>query len=476
MESLVSKKVYSVSELTYSIKNLLEAQFAFISVKGEISNLRVQSSGHSYFSLKDSSSQLSAVLFKGNARKISKKIKEGDQVILTGEISVYPPRGNYQLIVREIHFLGLGELLLKLHELKKKLKEKGYFNQDKKQKLPAIPTKIGIVTSPTGAVIQDVINVLKRRHPGFHLILNPVKVQGEGSAEEIALAIAEFNKYKLADVLIIGRGGGSLEDLWAFNEEIVADAILQSKIPIISAVGHETDTSIADFVADIRAPTPSAAAEIVIAEKEQLLQNLKNLEKQLKKALFSQIANLRNQLMQIQKQPFLANPYLFISPTAQKLDELQANLDFSIKNILKQNKNLLLYYFKQCQALSPLAQLNLLKQKLNSLRKETTISIKNTLNQKKMAFSPLIFQENLKSNFFKILENKKEKLRNLKKIKNSIDPKNLLKKGYSILFSQKDESIILSFKNLPRDKKFFALLSDGKILAKSEGVVYGEKK
>ena len=429
METLLSKKVYTVSELTYTIKNLLESKFSLISVKGEISNLREQSSGHIYFSLKDTSAQLSAVLFRGNAAKLAKKPKEGDQVILVGEMSVYLPRGGYQLIVREVHFLGLGELLLKLHQLKEELKTAGYFDPQRKKKLPSLPKRIGVVTSPTGAVIQDIINVLKRRHPGFQLVLNPVKVQGEGAAEEIAQAIADFNKYDLADVLIVGRGGGSLEDLWAFNEKIVAKAIFDSKIPIISAVGHETDTSIADFVADLRAPTPSAAAEIVILERETLVKEIKTKQVQILSALKAQIQGLKKELGAFQKQPLLTNPYLLLSATEQRLDEIRSALDVNIKNTLEQNKNLLLACMKQSRALSPQNKLILLKQKLESL--------KNHLN--------------------------------------SIDPNNLLKKGYSILFSQKDGSTILSTEKLAKGTDFYALLSDGKILAKSEGVYHGKK-
>ncbi len=429
METLLSKKVYTVSELTYTIKNLLETKFSLFSVKGEISNLREQSSGHIYFSLKDASAQLSAVLFRGNSKNLSKKPKEGDQVILTGEMSVYPPRGNYQLIVREIHFLGFGELLLKLHELKEELKQKGYFDPQHKKKLPSLPKRIGVITSPTGAVIQDIINVLKRRHPGFQLILNPVKVQGEGAAEEIAQAINDCNKYDLADVLIVGRGGGSLEDLWAFNEKIVAKAIFDSKIPIISAVGHETDTSIADFVADLRAPTPSAAAELVILERESLVKEIKTLERQIVSVQTAQIQSLRTQVNSFQKQPLLSNPYNLLSATEQRIDEIQAALDVNIKNTLLQNKNLLLAYFKQSRALSPKNKLLMLKQKLESLKNHLI----------------------------------------------SIDPNNLLKKGYSILFSEKDGSTILSTEKLSKGTNFYALVSDGKILAKSEGV-YDSKK
>jgi exodeoxyribonuclease VII large subunit len=260
-------KALSVTELTSQIKQQLETGFSSIYVKGEISNIKLQASGHYYFTLKDAGSQISCVLFKGHTKALSRAPKEGDQVVVQGDISVYAPRGNYQLLVKTIEYVGIGTLLMQLHMLKEKLQAEGLFDKSRKKLLPRFPKIIGVITSPTGAVIQDILTVLERRSSGMHLILNPVKVQGEGSAEEIARAIDDCNRYAICDVLIVGRGGGSLEDLWAFNEEIVVRAIARSQIPIISAVGHETDVSLSDFVADVRAPTPSAAAEICTAEK-----------------------------------------------------------------------------------------------------------------------------------------------------------------------------------------------------------------
>ncbi len=264
----------TVSQLTNAIKLNLESTFPRIHLQGEISNFKVQTSGHLYFSLKDVHAQISVVMFKADASLLKIMPKAGDQVIVKGALNVYPPKGNYQLIVRELAYVGIGELLQKLEALKFKLHQMGWFKNSHKKPLPRFPQRIGVVTSPTGAVIQDILNVLSRRFSGFHLILNPVKVQGEGAADEISQAIEDFNRYQSVDVMIVGRGGGSLEDLWAFNEEIVAKAIFHSQIPIISAVGHETDHCIADYVADVRAPTPSAAAEIVIAEKKQQIDYL----------------------------------------------------------------------------------------------------------------------------------------------------------------------------------------------------------
>lgn len=320
-------KVFSVSELTSAIKGVLEPTFRGISVKGEISNFKLQTSGHLYFSLKDAGSQISAVLFKGSAKDLPRLPKEGDQVIATGEISLYAPRGQYQIVIRELQFLGVGELLLKLHQLKENLQAKGWFDPQRKKPLPKLPRRIGVVTSPTGAVIQDILNILTRRFAGFQVLLNPVKVQGEGAAQEIAQAIYDFNKYNLADVLIIGRGGGSIEDLWAFNEEIVAKAIFESKIPIISAVGHETDFTIADWVADMRAPTPSAAAEIAIAEKANLLRFLEGTQSFCRQRVSSQITQYKQRVSALQKHPLLSSPYGVLSPAIQRLDDFSRQLE-----------------------------------------------------------------------------------------------------------------------------------------------------
>ncbi len=320
-------KVFSVSELTFAIKGVLEPSFRGIAVKGEISNFKLQSSGHLYFSLKDANAQISAVLFKGNAASLPKLPKEGDQVIASGEISLYAPRGQYQIVIRELQFLGVGELLLKLHQLKEELSKRGWFDPERKKPLPKHPRRIGVVTSPTGAVIQDILHVLTRRFAGVQILLNPVKVQGEGAALEIAQAIDDFNRFHLADLLIVGRGGGSIEDLWAFNEERVAKAIFESKIPIISAVGHETDFTIADWVADVRAPTPSAAAEIAISEKAALLQFLEGVKAQCRQRILQQIAQSKQHLNALKKHPLLSSPYGVLAPAIQRLDDFARGLE-----------------------------------------------------------------------------------------------------------------------------------------------------
>ncbi|NGX33005.1 MAG: Exodeoxyribonuclease 7 large subunit [Candidatus Anoxychlamydiales bacterium] len=445
MQTQYTNKVLTVSELTYAIKSLLEKNFTFITISGEISNFKHQSSGHMYFSLKDSSSQISVALFRGNAKNLEKIPKDGDEVIIEAEMSVYPPRGNYQLIARKLSYSGKGDLLIKLNELKEKLKSEGLFDKSHKKDLPILPKKIGIVTSPTGSVIQDILNVLKRRFSNFHLILNPVKVQGEGSSLEIARAIDDFNKYNLVDVIIVGRGGGSLEDLWAFNEEIVAIAIFKSTIPIISAVGHETDVSISDFVADVRAPTPSAAAEIVIKEKAQFLDTLKYFETQIIKNISYKLENLKLQLNNFKNQSVFTSPYTILGKQMQMLDDLKNSIDSSIKQKLRSQKEILKLIYNQTKSLNPQMKIEDFRNELSEFSKRLNLSCNNNL---------LI---------------KKERLEKLVDHLKAIDPKNLLKKGYSILFNEKDNSIILSTKDINESDKISAMVSDGKIYATVEG-------
>ena len=268
--------IYSITELTHEIKLLLETTIPVIWTEGEISNFKHHSSGHMYFSLKDSGAQIPCVMWRSRGEKLSFMPKDGMKVLAQGRVTVYEKRGAYQLDVAKLQQSGVGDLQLALEALKQKLKEEGLFEQEFKKPLPGYPERIGIVTSPTGAAIEDMINVINRRFSGVELILYPVKVQGEGAAGEIADAIDTFNEYGEVDVLIVGRGGGSLEDLWAFNEEIVARAIFRSGIPVVSAVGHEIDFSISDFVADMRAPTPSAAAELVVPEKDELMERIRS--------------------------------------------------------------------------------------------------------------------------------------------------------------------------------------------------------
>lgn len=475
--------ILTVTQLTQAIKVSLESTFPLVCLQGEISNFKLQTSGHLYFSLKDENAQIAAVMFRSDAALLKLMPKGGDQVVVKAEINVYPAKGNYQLIVRELSYVGIGELLQKLEHLKMKLHQKGWFKASRKKPLPQFPKCIGVVTSPTGAVIQDILNVLSRRFSGFHLILNPVKVQGEGAAQEIAQAIQQFNQHNLVDVIIVGRGGGSLEDLWAFNEEIVAEAIFNSRIPIVSAVGHETDHCIADYVADVRAPTPSAAAEIVISEKSQQLDFLSNIKKRMQQTLMHLIQKDRFRLTGLLKHPLLSRPLTFLEVRMQKLDDSRLDLNLAMQQLLQLKKHQLEVRSRQSLALKPTTQIAHFKQKLNYWDRALTQNLTTQLAREKALLNQKIFHlkhiwsskqfqrrnqfdgDRLTKQLDQLMhyqvKSHHEKLNNIIATFEAVDPRNLLNKGYSILFSEKDHSVINSVHKLKKQQKAILRLSDG---------------
>ncbi len=303
---IAARRVLSVTELNVRVRDLLEAQFVEVWVEGELSNCRVWNTGHLYFTLKDAAAQVRAVIFRSALRYLKFKPEDGLRVVARGRISVYEPKGEYQLICEHLEPHGLGALQLAFDQLKKRLQEEGLFDQGRKRPLPALPRKIGIVTSLDGAAIRDIIKVLRRRYANAHLIIRPARVQGEGAALEIARALRAIGRLPGVDVLIVGRGGGSIEDLWAFNEEIVARAIALSPVPVISAVGHETDVTIADFVADLRAPTPSAAAEMVVAAKDDFVSRIDRLHDRLGAVTRARVQGLSRRVHAIGGRPAFA--------------------------------------------------------------------------------------------------------------------------------------------------------------------------
>ncbi len=319
-------RIYSVNDITEDIKSILEAAFDGVWIEGEISNYRVAASNHAYFVLKDDRSQIRSVMFRHQKSRLRFDPEDGDQVLLFGRISVYNARGEYQIIAENMEPRGLGALQKAFEQLKARLSKEGLFEESKKVEIPWFPWKVGIITSPTGAAVRDIIEVISRRNSNVSILLNPVKVQGEGSAEEIAEAIEQMNELSDVDVLIVGRGGGSIEDLWAFNEEIVARAIHDSKIPIISAVGHEIDFTIADFVADLRAPTPSAAAELAVPELSDVMSQLRANTETLIKSVQEKIEGQRQQLTNYTNRRFFRSPMEIIQPAAQRLDDLNQRL------------------------------------------------------------------------------------------------------------------------------------------------------
>jgi len=349
----MSRKIYTVSELTKEIRSLLEDSFPFVWVEGEISDLRMPGSGHIYFSLKDEYTQLKCIMFRSNALNLINPPKDGMKVRVCGKVSVYEKGGIYQLYVEELYPVGIGELTVAFERLKKKLSNEGLFDETKKKNLPEFPQTIGIVTSPTGAAVKDIINITHRRFPSSKLVLNPVKVQGEGASEEIARAIDEFNQYGKVDVLIVGRGGGSLEDLWAFNEEVVARAIYRSKIPVISAVGHEIDYTISDFVSDKRAPTPSAAAEIAVPDKIELLRKTENFSDRMSDVIYKRIENLKEKLDTIEKSYGFKRSEDVLRQRFQNVDEIEKMFEMNFFHKFETIKNRLSFLELQLNSLNP---------------------------------------------------------------------------------------------------------------------------
>jgi exodeoxyribonuclease VII large subunit len=318
---------FTVTELTRHIKQVLETGFTSVVVVGEISNLKRHTSGHVYFTLKDDSAQLSAVLWRSRVPALSFMPQDGMKVIATGRITVYEVRGVYQIDVSSLKPLGVGELQIAFERLKEKLGAEGLFDAGRKKPLPEYPERIGLVTSRTGAVLHDMINVFRRRFPALTLVLVPARVQGAGAAEEIAGGIRDLNEYGRVDLIIIARGGGSLEDLWAFNEEAVARAIASSRLPVVSAVGHEVDFTIADFVADLRAPTPSAAAEMVVKDRSGILEILRDFAYTMREAVVFQLQQHRDTIHNLLKSHAFNRPVDLLHSHSQHIDELTRSMN-----------------------------------------------------------------------------------------------------------------------------------------------------
>lgn len=335
----MAEKIYSVSELTKEIKQILEGSFPKIWVEGEISNYIRHSSGHRYFTIKDSGAQLRAVMWRWTGQYLRFEPQDGMKVRASGQITVYEKSGQYQLIVSSITPAGIGELELAFQQLKARLAEEGLFDPQYKVAIPEFPETIGVITSPTGAAIRDILNITRRRAPWVKIILWPVAVQGEGAAEQIAHAIDGFNKLKITDVLIVGRGGGSLEDLWAFNEEIVARTIFKSKIPVISAVGHEIDFAISDFVADLRAPTPSAAAEIAVPDGESLKERIESAKRSIFVSLKQALVDGASRLREMESRYGLRRPLEIIAQRAQRSDDLTHLLNLNMTHRMSSFKD-----------------------------------------------------------------------------------------------------------------------------------------
>ncbi len=339
LQLIPERKIYSVTELSREIKGLLEGKFPDVWVTGEVSNFRAAGSGHYYFTLKDAGAQLRAVCFRNQARYLKFKPQDGISVIARGRLSIYEARGEYQLYIEYLEPAGLGALQLAFEQLKAKLAAEGLFDSARKKPLPMLPRAIGVVTSPSGAAIRDILRILKRRFRNMSVLIYPAQVQGEGAAQDIVEGIEYFNKHALADVLIVGRGGGSLEDLWAFNEEVVARAIAKSKIPTISAVGHETDFTIADFVADLRAPTPSAAAELVVHRKQDFISELEYRARRMTQALRLKLSEARQRFVALRMHSVFQMLGTRIAARAQRVDEATVEMNRLIREKLTESRH-----------------------------------------------------------------------------------------------------------------------------------------
>ena len=359
-----TRKIWTVSEINRAVREILEDTFERVWVEGEVSNYRLYPSGHAYFSLKDSDGQLSSAIFRFATRGIRFEVKDGLAVLALGELTIYERRGQYQLVVERLEPKGKGALQLAFEQLKARLQKEGLFDEERKKPLPSLPRKIGIVTSPKGAAVRDIINVLTRRFAGIGILINPVRVQGEGAAEEIAAAIEEFNGMRGIDALIVGRGGGSIEDLWAFNEEVVARAIAASQIPVISAVGHEIDFTIADFTADLRVPTPSAAAELVVESREHLEAKVEGMKRHLASAGSRTLERARNRLESLAVHRMIVDTRRRLRELTQLLDDLGDGLRERALGLIGSRRQALAGLRDALAHLSPRGRQALLRERL----------------------------------------------------------------------------------------------------------------
>lgn len=433
----VFKNILTVSELTRMIKQELEFKFSDVLIEGEISNLKKHSSGHVYFTLKDKDSQIKAVLFRGNSWRVKFSIEAGLKVVCGGRINLYEPRGEYSIIVETIEPKGIGSLQLAYEQLKKRLLNEGLFDEQKKKPLPFLPRRIGVVTSPTSAAVRDIISVLHRRFPNLQIMIYPVNVQGEGAAHNIASAIDWFNEKENVDLLIVGRGGGSLEDLWAFNEEELARAIFNSTIPIISAVGHETDYSISDFVADVRAATPSAAAEIAVREQENLLLEVTRRRNLLQYHLGKRLSEHR--LTSNAYANRLSSPKTLVEKYFLRIDELSYRLTGSVEKKITSLREVVLY--RHNGILQNAIRTDAYKLQLSSLL--------SSLEQKwNVRFSD---HKNLVHNLVIRLS--------------SSNPTSILKKGYSVVRHASTGQVIKNADDVAPGDRIDLTLLNGKIFA-----------
>lgn len=439
-----TKSIYSVSKLTAEIKSILEEKYPFIWLNGEISNLAKPSSGHVYFTLKDKKSQISAVMFRNQHRNVKFDLQNGQEINGFGRISLYEPRGSYQFIFEFVEPKGAGALQLAFEQLKEKLSNEGLFNEAHKKQLPFLPNRIGVITSTTGAVIHDISTVVNRRFPNTIIEIAPVNVQGANAEHEIASALTMLNTRNLTGVIIIARGGGSLEDLAAFNSETVARAVFDSEIPVISAVGHETDYTICDFVSDLRAPTPSAAAEIAVPDKGILKQRVISLQTALLGSFNYALSKKRTELEKLSSR--LINPKRKIDDLQFLIEDYRQQMFKTMQNRIKTIRESLNWKTEKLKICSPL---------------QTCTLLRNNLNYS---------NERLTSAMLSSVQNKKLRLNELTGRLNSLNPSAVIERGYSITRTIPEGAIVTDSKTVHTSQNIEVILAKGSLICRVKGV------
>ena len=434
-----TQEIISVSEINKRAKSILEENFPFVWIQGEVSNFFSAASGHWYFSLKDESSEIRCAMFTNKNHRITFEPKDGDHLVLNGTLSIFEGRGQYQIIVEHIELAGEGALLKAFEELKKKLQLEGLFDDSIKRQLPAYPKNIAVVTSPDGAVIQDIINVLDRRSPFLDLTVVPTLVQGEKAAPLICDALNKVGKLKKVDVVILARGGGSIEDLWAFNNEEVAHAIVNCPTPIISAVGHETDFTISDFVSDLRAPTPSIAAEIISQPYSELIETLKGYQNYISRSVISHIDLQRTQITNLIKR--IRHPGDKLREISQKLDYIETTLIQNINQEISFKKNGLNLKDLSLQQNSPQNKVKEAKVYLQNASKDLLKALKLEIERKSTVLAEIVATLQ------------------------AVSPLSVLSRGYSIISTEPDGKILTSSNQVEIGQSISAILSKGSIKA-----------
>lgn len=434
-------KVLSVKDLTRYIKMKLEGDSVLqdVWVRGEISNFTHHSSGHMYFTLKDADSRIKCIMFASNNQRLGFIPRDGSKVIARGNISVFERDGQYQMYVTHMQQDGIGNLYIAFEKLKQKLGEEGLFSSQRKRAIPKFPQAVGIITSPTGAAVRDIITTIQRRYPSVPVLLYPVLVQGAQAAPSIVRAIEAMNRHGEADVLIVGRGGGSLEELWAFNEEIVARAISASAIPIISAVGHETDFTIADFVADLRAATPTAAAELAVPHQLELKQHVAHLSQRLVKGLSAQLTVKREQLNRLRRSPTLTQPHRQLQEPAQRLDRLREQLVFRLRDRLSSSRQSAMRLERKLSSHNPQQQLEMAKKRSEIARRMLLQSMQAISKESRHRYSA--------------------QLRHL----DALSPLKVMQRGYSLVYDEKQKQLIKSINQVQPGDMIRVRLTDGKL-------------